>query len=538
MKGLPALLGALGAVFVGFGLIYVFVVLLDPFRSASDRLWILGNLSVGLVLVGIALALSFETLRERLGSGEGRRIGRYGSSAVAQTVISLAIVGLLAFMANRYHWRFDWSEAGVHSLSDQTRNELERLERDVDVVAFYGSLDQPRARDLLDRYAYASERFHVQYVDPNRRPDLVEGLGIAQEKLANGLVHLSIGDESLEIQELSEERITNAMVQITRQGEKKVYFLTGHNERPIEGKGADDSEAFARAADDLRNENYSVATLLLSTLGDVPDDADVVVIAGPTRPLRPEEQSALERYIGRGGAVLAMLDPRANTNLGELLAGWGVEAGDDAIIDRVQGLFGQAMSPLAGEYGNHEITRDMREVTLFPVTRSVQARPGGGGRFTPIVKTGPDSWAERNLALLFSEGQAELGDDDLPGPVTIAVAGRPAQPTPPGGGDEAGEGTAPGPSEARLVVFGDSDFASNRGIDASANRDLFLNSVNWLIGDIESISIRPPRSRASRVQLSTEQIRTVRNLSIFVLPQVIAVLGVWAWWSRRRAPGR
>ena len=186
------------------------------------------------------------------------------------------------------------------------------------------------------------------------------------------------------------------------------------------------------------------------------------------------------------------------------------------------------MSPLAGEYGNHEITADMREVTLFPMARSVQAKADGGGAFTEIVRTSSNSWAERDLDLLFAEGQAELGADDLRGPVPIALAGRPGLNGSPTTGD----------AEPRLVVFGDSDFASNQMLDAYRNRDLFLNSVNWLIGDVEAISIRPVQSRASRLTLSTEQFSQIRYLSLFVLPEAIAVVGVLAWWMRRRAPGR
>ena len=203
----------------------------------------------------------------------------------------------------------------------------------------------------------------------------------------------------------------------------------------------------------------------------------------------------------------------------------------------MQGLFGQAMSPLAGEYGDHEITRDMREVTLFPMARSVKVHaPADGANLVEIVRTSKNSWAERDLDVLFSQGRAELGDDDLAGPVPIAVAGRPkVDGAAPPAEEAAGESKA---AEPRLVVFGDSDFASNQALDAYRNRDLFVNSVNWLLGDVEAISIRPNKSRASRLTLSTEQLSEIRYLSLFVLPEAIAVFGVLAWWSRRRAPGR
>jgi ABC-type uncharacterized transport system involved in gliding motility auxiliary subunit len=164
-----------------------------------------------------------------------------------------------------------------------------------------------------------------------------------------------------------------------------------------------------------------------------------------------------------------------------------------------------------------------------------------------LVKTGADSWGETNLDVFFDEGRAELDDGDARGPVTVAVAG-----SPPGAGGDAkpaeaeaepeGAEAKPEPAaekkQARLVVFGDSDFATNQLIDAYRNRDLFVNSVNWLLGDVEAIAVRPQQSRASRLQLSNEQLSSIRYLSLFVLPEAIAIAGVWAWWSRRRAPGR
>jgi ABC-type uncharacterized transport system involved in gliding motility auxiliary subunit len=105
--------------------------------------------------------------------------------------------------------------------------------------------------------------------------------------------------------------------------------------------------------------------------------------------------------------------------------------------------------------------------------------------------------------------------------------------------DVDGEQPAPDPETApRLVVFGDSDFATNELLDAYRNRDLFLNSVNWLLGDVEKIAIRPNASRASRFQLTADQFSIIRYLSLFVLPEALAMLGAVSWWMRRRAPGR
>lgn len=228
---------------------------------------------------------------------------------------------------------------------------------------------------------------------------------------------------------------------------------------------------------------------------------------------------------------MVLVDPRARTDLIEDVEGWGVDVGDDIIVDRQLAVFGRATTPFAQQYSTtHEITRDFRETTLFNMVRSVRADPAAASSLTEIVFTGAESWAERDLDRFFSEGEAELGADDLAGPVSIAIAGS-VEVGAAAAGDDAETGLG------LLVVVGDADFASNEMVDAYLNRDLFVNAVNWLLGDIEAIAVRPNTSRASRFQPTAEQFQRIRMLSLFVLPQLLAVLGVFTWWSRRHKIG-
>jgi ABC-type uncharacterized transport system involved in gliding motility auxiliary subunit len=529
MTGLPSLLGALGLVALLFALVSFLFAL---FGIPTEIGWILANLGIGIVLVGTAAAMNFDGLRERVRSGEAKRASRYGSTAIFATLLSIGILGMLGFLAERYHVRWDWSEQKVHSLSDQTLKVLNGLEHDVEVLALFPPLDAAPIRDLLDRYEYVSDRFRVlEFADPNARPDLLQKYQITPEQLGNGVLRISLGDESVEVADVDEPNVTNAMVKLSRTSEKTVYFLEGHNERAVDGEAASEKNGYSRAAESLRNENYNVEKLLLAAKGEVPDDADVLIVAGPTRPLLPEERSALQRYLGRGGAVMALVDPRAKTDLVEDLEGWGAEIGDDVIVDRQLAVFGRATTPFAQQYStSHEITRDFRETTLFNMVRSVRANPDTGSSLEEIVFTGAESWAERDLTRFFDQGEAELGAEDLAGPVSIAVAG--TVDISAGAEGDAGE-SKPG----RLVVVGDADFASNEMVDAYLNRDLFVNAVNWLLGDIEAIAVRPNQSRASRFQPTAEQFQRIRMLSLFVLPQLLAVIGVFTWWSRRNKVG-
>lgn len=548
MKNLPGLLGSLGGIGVAFGLLSFVLALFAPI----DRVWIVTNLGLGVLLLLVAGVLGIDKLRERMGSGEARRAGKFGTSAVLTTGLVVAILGMLGYTAQLFPKRFDWSEAKVHSLSDQSLKVLAQLDQDVQVTALFSPIDMPYVRELLDRYAYESDAFVVDYVDPNAKPHVLEQLAITPESLGSGLIHVTLGGESVQVQDVTEEHVTNAMVKLSRTGTKKVYFIEGHNEREIAG-APETQEGFQRAAEALRNENYEVEKLLLAATGEVPDDADVLIVAGATRPLLDEETEALARYLGGGGALMALVDPRAQTDLVDILSDWGVDVGDDVIVDRKLALFGRATTPFASRYDpEHEVTRDLRETTLFHMARSVRGE--GEGDFTELVFTGDESWAERDLEEFFKNGRAELGGDDLEGPVSIAVAGTPSigangagSLDPEAGEEEAGEDEAgvdeagveesEPPRTARLAVFGDSDFASNELIEAYRNRDLFVNTVNWLLGDVEAISIRPARSRASRFQLSTEQFTSIRTISLFVLPEAIAVLGVVTWWRRRNPSG-
>jgi ABC-type uncharacterized transport system involved in gliding motility auxiliary subunit len=295
MTGLPSLLMALGVVGVGFALISFVIVLFSGVGVSSDFGWMLGNLGVGVLLLVSSAILNFDGLRERMASGEARRAGRYGTSSILGTVLGIAILGMLGFLATRYNERVDLSEAAVHSLSEQSLNELARLETDVEVTALVSKLEELPIRELLERYAHESDRFVVDYADPNMRPGLLEKFGISPEQLGSGLVRVSIGGEAVEISEVTEQNVTNALVKLTRQGEKVVYFLEGHGERAISDEAAELRTGYGRAAEALANENYRTQPLLLASVGEVPEDADIVIVAGATRPLLDVEYEALDR---------------------------------------------------------------------------------------------------------------------------------------------------------------------------------------------------------------------------------------------------
>ena len=163
----------------------------------------------------------------------------------------------------------------------------------------------------------------------------------------------------------------------------------------------------------------------------MPDDAAVVVVPGPRTDFLAPETDALHAYLGRGGKLLAMLNPpfpekTQPDSLKKLLAGYGFTLDDDVVIELnpVGQLLGTgAMVPIVQQYEPHPITRDMTNLmTGFPVTRSVGAAKTlpAGVTVQPLAKTTPDSWGETDLTAL-AQRQVKPDPEDPKGPLTLAA---------------------------------------------------------------------------------------------------------------------
>jgi ABC-type uncharacterized transport system involved in gliding motility auxiliary subunit len=531
MKRFASLFGWIGAVLIVFAFVSALIETMSSGVIVLDAVlqqfaWSIGNFVLGGALVVISLVSNLDGVRARLRSGEARRASKYGTSAILGTLFTIALLGIGAYYVTQNEKKWDFTEAQLHSLSEQTIATITALEQPLALTALYNSFEHARLNDFLAKYQeLAPDRVSVEVFDPNNKPGRLRELGIANERLASGLIHVKLGAETTEVTEPTEEALTNAIVKLTRRSAKKVYFSIGHNERAIEGDAASDGAGMSQAVEALTNEAFEVKPLLLASGAEVPADAQVLVLAGPTRPYIEAEHATLQRYLERGGALLVLMDPRAQTDLRPDLAKWGVTVGDDVVVDIVQALSGSPYTPFAAQYGDHPITRVLGDFTLYAAASSVKPASDGNGLET-IVTTGEQSWAESDFESLQRQEPTPDPENEIVGKVPIAVAG------------EAVVTPAEGKQRGKLVVFGDSDFATNQWIGQFRNRDIFLNSVNWLLGEPEGITIRPRRPGASQLAVTDDTLRSIRTAALFVVPEAIAVLGVIAWWRRRRAPGR
>ena len=484
-----------------------------------------------------------------------RRQAREGVMAMSGVALALGILVAANYILSRQNVRWDLTAAQQYSLSDQTRRVLEELDAPISVLVFAREAEFPGFRDRLDEYAYVSSQVNVEYIDVDRSPVRAR----QYEVQAYGTIVFEYEGRVESTTSNSEQELTNALIKAVEGEERTVYFVQGHGERDPEG---DDRDGYRAVRDALGRDNFRVETVVLAQTGEVPADATVMVVAGPSTDLLPAEADLLRDYLEGGGKLLLMLDPPdteddpPQVNLIALAGEWGIELGTDVVVDAsgVGQLLGtDASVPVAATYPPHAITDDFNLLTAFPLARSVRPATGGvpGRTGVVVVETGARSWAEADLSQL-ATGEVTLDEDagDVPGPVPIATVvsqtiDEPEAAPDDEDGEEDADGTADSsagdmdadddepPLEARLAVFGDSDFASNSAVGIQGNRDLALNTINWLAQQENLIAIRPREPEDRRITLTADQQARVYWLSLLLLPGFIAGAGIYTWWGRR-----
>jgi ABC-type uncharacterized transport system involved in gliding motility auxiliary subunit len=467
-----------------------------------------------------------------------RKQTRLSTIALAGVLIVLGLLIAVNYLASRRNHRWDLTANQQFSLSPQTRQILEKLDSPVTVLVFDRPTEFDRFRDRLNEYQYVSKKVSVEYLDPDKQP----ARATQNQVQAYGTVVFGYKGRTERVISSDEQALTNGLIKLITGSERKVYFLQGHGEKET---GDSEREGYSAVASALGSENFKVETLSLAQQQTVPADATVVVVAGPKTDLFPPEVSALRAYLSKGGKLLVMIDPpdKANsqpfTNLIALAKEWGIDVGNNVVVD-VSGigrLIGtdEFMPVAAPPYPTHPITDRFKLITAYRLARSVTAAtaPPTGKTAQSFIQTSANSWAETDLAGLFTGKAAENNKDrDVQGPVSLGAAvteeikGANAA-TPKKDGDESKK------VEARLVVIGDSDFVTNSLLGVQGNRDLFLNTLNWLSQQENLISIRPKDPDDRRITLTADQQRWVKLLALLVLPAAIFGAGIFNWTRRR-----
>lgn len=513
LETIGLILGVVGVTALVFGVV---LYAIDP-----DILPLaLGNGLVGVIGIGVYLATNFRKMVRAVG-------GRSTPFVILEGLIVvgvLAAAGVANYFAAQSKKEWDLTRDRLFSLHERSRETVKNLDQKVTIYGFFrpGEPVRDSLRQAIELYQKHTDRIEIVFVNPNRPdPKLVERFSLDQG--GPQIVVTAESGQYAKVRVPTEEELTNAIIKVAEKGERKAYFLTGHQEPSIEDSG---EQGYARAALNLRNEGFKVETLSLVDKENVPDDATVLIVAGSKRPLFPNEEEAIRVWLDRGGRAVIMLDPGIEPNMEQIWRRYGVLVGDDLVVDpnpanKAAG-FGPT-APIVQQFEPHPITEKLKGgAMLFFKTRSIQPKVGLANlTTTTLVQTGPTSWGETAYR---DTTDYERDENDVPGPVPIATASIKV--------------TAAHPDklkdEARLVVVGDSDLINNRYSQMTANELFFVYAVNWAAGDEHKITIPPAKRGGTRLAVTEQQLSGIVFFSVNLLPLLIIGFGFSVWAVRRR----
>lgn len=502
---------------------------LAKFLIPDNRLaWI--PIILSLVLFLIEVGVDFRLYKEFF----GLKTTKHGMNMGIMILLVFVLLVAVNFVAVKKNIKWDLTTEKINSLSDQTVKLLKSLDQDLRIYGFFreDSEDEMRAKmevkHIVDMLQDESSKIKFESINAIKRPDLVKEYNVTESPV----IVFKYKDKTTSVTELTEEALANAIVKVTRERNKTIYYLSGHGEVDLEDiKETKGAGLFKKA---LQDSSYDVLKLSLLEKPQVPETADVVMILGPKQALLEPELKALEDFAARGGNLFIAADPGQRHNLGKWLTKFGVTFDNNYIIDQVGQLVGQsAIVAIGMQYSaTSEITKPFQnQITAFELASSLTRDPkaSAGLQFDELVKSSPASFSKMQLSgkVNFDEGV------DKKGPLTVAMSvtgqfkSQVAQAKENVESDKA--------KTFSLVVFGDSDFLSNRLIQVQLNRDLALNAASFLAKDDELISIKPKQLATTKITMT----QTQANLLIFGLympiPLLVLVTAGVIWFRRRGA---
>jgi ABC-type uncharacterized transport system involved in gliding motility auxiliary subunit len=436
---------------------------------------------------------------------------RYTAYAGTYIIVFVAILAGINFLANRYNKSFDTTTNKRFSLSDQTEKIVKGLPNEVRITVVDKTDRFMASRDLLDRYANLSTNLKVEYVDPEKSPQLARALGAR----SFGQVFIENGAKREEARALTEEEVTGAIIRALKTGERMVCAFSGAGESSFE-EMTGDGIGLAKAS--LERYNYKTQTIKQLQKAEIPAECTTILVAGPRYDYPDPVIAGIKAFIEKGGHAMFLLAPALKTDkddgavndkLTALLDSWGITVNNDVAIDEsgsgTDSGFNKFVFVL-DKYEPHPIVREMRDVGVaLPLVRTLVTKD----KAEKLIATPAQSFSTKELDLKKLTGEPPVG---AKGPLTIAAA------------------TSVGKS--RIVVFGSISWATNSFFRYPGNRDLFLNAFNWLSSDEELISIRPKDPEDRRLEVKPGQ-GWIFPFASFFPPLLVIIGGVMVWLRRR-----
>ncbi len=460
------------------------------------------------------------------------RTAKNGMSMGISLLIGLVFFASLAYLSQRFEKSVDITEEKINSLSPQTTQILDNLKDNMRITVFYKGSVGKQKKEVIKKNLFLfkkrSRKIKDYYYDVHLKNKLAqEYLNELSNKEKEDIFVFTEykGKKVLVAVPFDEEKITTAIIKATRREENTIYFLSGHGERELSEQT---NAGISELGSALAGSSFKVKTWNFVTDGLLPEDVSVLIIAGPDIPFLEKELHWLEQYLNKGGKMIVALDPDKKHNLKDFLKKFGVDYRSRYIMDGVAGSLGLGVLSTIGIHydSSSPVTKSFQQrlMSVFYIASDLKTISDSGAfSFTELVRTNVRTVSVADLKQNPEEGEASSH--------TVALLVEKNKELEKKDEVEKSDKEKKAPS-MKLAVFGDSDFLSNELINTrGVNRDLILNTVSYLVDELDLVSIRPKRLKATKLLLKTFDKKA--TLAYAVAMPVIFFIFSFIIWLRR-----
>ena len=483
-----------------------------------------------------------------------------GQHSIIKVILAALILVMVNYIGFKYYTHKDLSESQYYTLSPKTLDVLNKLDAPIHVYTFLNQqnpTESEQVNNLLKEYWHAAgKNMTLENIDPVY--DITRASDLQKQLHFQGNDHLVImlykdhpprfvkEEDLFDVNPMTgqvagfkgEQQLTAAIIGLVEGTPSKVYFTEGHGEHSVEDMTS--LRGYGIVAGSLKNENVEITNLNLASKGDVPVDAEAVVIAGPSIPFSAVEAQAIDRYLANNGKLFVLLDPYLTSGLDDVLKKYGIKYEDDLVLYRAMTTAGtQVTLPLAaiyqGGFSTSPITAKFAEANLqlliydarsLTLPQSPAGQPPSKTQF--LLQTDPNAWgwiSKTGTPPVDPKQLTFTAGTDIAGPVTVAVAydGGPTT-------DPKTKGTA---YATRIIAVGCAKFLENDSAE-TVGSNFFTNGIDWLVKKDAVLDISPKKPQDYGVALNPISYRTVAWCALFFIPGAALIAGIFTWFSRRK----
>lgn len=457
-----------------------------------------------------------------------------GTNAV---VLSAAVIGIFVILTIFLHsvkgFQLDLTKNKNFTLSDQTVSTLKNLDQDIHIIAFTNSSDNSNAfitrqvLDMLQEYKKQSNKITFDEYDMLKQPSMAKQYGVD----ASGTLVFELGEQKKSVnfyemfipgqqqdgsyQFSGEEKMTQAITGLTSKDKHIAYFLSGHQEIPMNQLSVLQSS--------LAGENYETKELNLLREGKIPGDAQMLFLIGAQNDLSDKEAELINAYLKDKGKIYIALgfnkDMTAKwKNIDAIMSNFGIQDQHAVAIEAKQTALFDPLT-IIPEYGGHAVTQKLSEynlLTMLSLAVTLKAEDNANWTNSVLLKTTPQAYGETDITLL-TQSKTKKDDKDVAGPLNLGYAVESKEQKP------------------KAVILGGSTFLLDNEINNQGNRDFALNSIGWLQEQKNQVTIRPRQGDAyQEAMITPSQANTIFYVTVLVFPIIFLAIGGLIWWRRRR----